>query len=105
MLISAEFLCREPAISVLNATNSIDREFSAFCTRIEKALVIRLGFRNRQDAIDELKQMLAARENLLDAPGLGVCERAHFQQLRETEHMIHWRAQLVAGAREKFSLG
>ena len=79
--------------------------FPPLCPRIEKTQIIRLGFRNRQDAIDKLKQVLAARENLLDAPRLGVCQRAHFQQLRETEHVIHWRAQLVARARQKFSLG
>src|ERR1700726_122341 len=49
--------------------------------------------------------MSAARQNLLDAFLLFASELAPFQQLRETEHVTHWRAQFVAGAREKFVLG
>jgi hypothetical protein len=66
--------------------------------RIEKAQVIRLGFRDQQDAVDELEQMRTAGENLLDAGRLGASERVPFQHLRETKHVIQGRAQLVAGA-------
>jgi hypothetical protein len=42
------------------------------CGRFEKAQVIRLGFRNRRNAINKLKQMTAAGQDSLDALYPGV---------------------------------
>ena len=54
-----------------------------------------------EDAIDQGKEMLTARQDLIHTGGLAIGKRMLLQKLAKTENMPQGGAKLVADARKK----